>query len=164
MSEIADQKTAFFSVVRNPLKFNLFLLRKLPAAYFSGLKLQEVLDDKATVSIAYKWFSSNPFRSTYFACLAMAAEMSTGVLAMAHVYKRQPRVSMLVLAVEGKFYKKATGLTRFICSEGFLLKGTIQEAIRTGQSQTFKAFSQGYNEKNELVAEFWITWGFQAKK
>ena len=163
MPSTLDQKAAFFSLVRNPFKFNLFLLKNLPAAYFSGLKLEEVSDEKSMVSIPFKWFSKNPFRSTYFACLSMAAEMSTGVLAMANVYKRDPKVSMLVTAVDGKFYKKATGLTRFICTDGNLIKETVEAAIQSGQPQSFKAISKGYNDKGEPVADFWVTWGFRVK-
>ena len=92
----------------------MFLFSKLPSAFFSGVRVKSIDDHKTVVTVPYKWFSQNPFKSTYFACLAMAAEMSTGILAMAHVYKRSPKTSMLVIAVEGKFYKKAIGKTTFI--------------------------------------------------
>jgi hypothetical protein len=71
---------------------------------------------------------------------------------------------MLVISVEGKFYKKAVGLTRFICEEGTVIKETIQKAIDLNESQAVRALSSGYNEKDELVAEFWITWSFKAKR
>jgi hypothetical protein len=35
--------------------------------------------------------SQNPFRSTYFACLSMAAEMSTGALALGIYIKENLR-------------------------------------------------------------------------
>ena len=155
---------AFFAVIKNPIKFRLFLLKNLPAAYFSGLKVEAINESRSIVSVPYKWFSRNPFRSTYFACLSMAAEMSTGVLSMANTYKRHPKISMLVVVVEGKFYKKATGKTSFICEEGLLIKETIEKAIDLNQSQTIRALSTGYNEQQELVAEFWITWSFKAKQ
>src|SRR5689334_1334334 len=98
--------SAFFALTRNQVTFRLFLLKKLPAAYFSGLRVKEVSEYACAVTVSFRWFTQNPFRSTYFACLSMAAEMSTGILAMAHVYKRSPKVSMLVVSVEGKFYKK----------------------------------------------------------
>lgn len=154
---------SFFSLLRNPLKYRLFLLKKLPAAYFSGLKLPEVSEEQAVVTVPFKWFTQNPFRSTYFACLSMAAEMSTGVLAMAQVYGRKPSVSMLVVGVEGKFYKKATGLTRFVCTDGLLVKEAVQTAIITGEGQTVQLQSNGYNEQNEVVATFFFTWSFKAK-
>jgi hypothetical protein len=92
----------------------------------------------------------------------MAAEMSTGVLAMANTYQRSPRISMLVTGIEGKFYKKATALTRFICDEGSSIQQTI-EALVAGESKSISVLSSGFNEKDELIAQFWITWSFKSK-
>lgn len=153
---------AFFSLVANPIKFRVFLLKNLPAAYFSGLKIESIDGNQSVISIPYKWFTRNPFRCTYFACLSMAAEMSTGILSMANTYKRSPAVSLLVTAIEGKFYKKATGLTRFICEEGKIIQQTI-EAVVAGDPQSVKILSSGFNENNELIAEFWITWSFKRR-
>ena len=153
---------AFFSLVKNRVKFKMFLLKNLPAAYFSGLKIEFVDEKKSVVSIPYKWFTRNPFRCTYFACLSMAAEMSTGVLAMANTYQRSPRISMLVTGIEGKFYKKATGVTRFICDEGSTIQQTINTAA-AGEAQSITVLSSGFNEKDELIAEFWITWSFKVR-
>jgi len=153
---------AFYSLVKHPLKFRIFLLKNLPAAYFSGVKLESINEKKSIVSIPYKWFTRNPFRCTYFACLGMAAEMSTGVLAMANTYQRSPRISMLVTGIEGKFYKKATDLTRFICDEGSSIQQTI-DALVAGESKSISVLSSGFNEKDELIAQFWITWSFKSK-
>jgi len=99
------QAPAFIKLMKHPVKFRMFLFFKLPSAFFSGVRLRDIDVKHSIVSVPYKWFSQNPFRSTYFASLGMAAEMSTGVLALAHIYKRQPAVSMLVLKVEGSFLK-----------------------------------------------------------
>jgi Domain of unknown function (DUF4442) len=154
----------FLSIITHPVKFRLFLLSKLPAAFFSGVRVRAVDENKCVVTVPYKWFSQNPFKSTYFACQAMAAEMSTGVLAMAHIYKRNPPVSMLVLKVEGNFVKKATGITTFTCTDGPLVKQMIEESIATGEGRTVTAKSVGVNREGETVAEFLITWSFKAKK
>ncbi|HJW17002.1 MAG TPA: DUF4442 domain-containing protein [Flavisolibacter sp.] len=158
-----SSRAAFFALISNPLKFKLFLFRKLPAAYFSGLRVKELSENICIVTVPYKWFTQNPFRSTYFACLAMAAEMSTGILAMANTYKRSPAVSMLVVGMEGKFYKKASGITHFICNSGFEIKNTVNEAIVANEGRTIRILSSGYNENKELVSEFWITWSFKSK-
>jgi len=155
--------TAFFNLIRNPFRFRLFLLKNLPAAYFSGLKVRSVSPEEATILVPYKWFTRNPFHCTYFACLSMAAEMSTGILAMGHLYRRAPKVYLLVTGIEGKFYKKATGLTRFICEEGRNIQLAIETAIRNREPQTVRVLSSGFSEQNELVAEFWVTWSFKAK-
>lgn len=156
-------QAAFVKLVKHPLKFRLFLLSQLPSAFFSGVRVRELTEERCVVTIPYKWFSRNPFRSTYFACLAMAGEMSTGALAMAYLYKRKPAVSMLVVDMQASYFKKATGLTTFICGDGLLFNKMIGEAIASGQPQTVKARSTGRNAAGEVVAEFFITWSFKAR-
>jgi hypothetical protein len=153
----------FIKLMKHPVKFRMFLFSKLPSAFFAGVRLREMDARSCAVSIPYKWFSQNPFRSTYFACLGMAAEMSTGALAMAHLYKINPPVSMLVTAIEGSFLKKATDMTIFICEDGELIRETIAEAIASGQGKIVRAKSIGRNIAGEPVAEFYITWSFKKK-
>jgi len=141
----------------------MFLFAKLPAAYFAGVRIREIDGDKCVVTVPYKWLSQNPFRSTYFACLSMAAEMSTGSLAMAHLYKIDPPVSMLVVKVESSYFKKATGRTWFTCEDGALFVKAIEETIATGEARTVVARSVGKNKEGEVVAEFFITWSFKVK-
>lgn len=149
--------------MKHPVKFRMFLLSKLPAAYFAGVRVRDVDEKRCVVTVPYKWLSQNPFRSTYFACLSMAAEMSTGSLAMAHLYKSNPPVSMLVVKVESEYLKKATGRTRFVCEDGDLFQKVIAETIATGEATTVKAKSVGTNKDGEVVALFTITWSFKAK-
>jgi Domain of unknown function (DUF4442) len=153
----------FLQLVKHPVKFRIFLLSKLPSAFFSGVRVINADEKKCTVKIPYKWFSQNPFKSTYFACLSMAAEMSTGVLAMAHIYKHQPPVSMLVLKVDGNFIKKATGITIFTCEDGLIIKQTIEDSIISNEGKIVTARSYGRNAAGEIVAEFTITWSFKVK-
>ena len=157
-------KDHFIQLMKHPVKFRMFLFSKLPAAFFSGVRLKAIDETSAVVTVPYKWFSQNPFKSTYFACLAMAAEMSTGLLAMMNTYKSSPSISMLVTGLEAAYFKKATGITTFTCEEGLAIVNTIEEAIATGNGKTIKIKSTGKNDKGELVAEFFITWSFKAKK
>lgn len=139
------------------------MLTKLPSAYFAGVRIKYADECKCAVTVPYKWFSKNPFRSTYFACLSMAAEMSTGALAMAHLYKRKPAVSMLVVKVESEYFKKANDITTFTCEDGLLVRKAIEESIATNEARTVRAKSVGINKAGEKVADFFITWSFKAK-
>lgn len=154
----------FIQSMKHPVKFRMFLFSKLPAAYFAGVRVREIDEKKCVVSVPYKWLSQNPFRSTYFACLSMAAEMSTGALAMAHLYKIKPPVSMLVVKVESEYFKKATDRSVFTCEDGENFYNAIQKTIASGEPQIVKARSVGKNKSGEVVAEFFITWSFKAKK
>ena len=158
-----SNSNTFFKLINNKLKFKLFLLSKLPSAFFCGVRVQQADENKCVVTVPFKWLSQNPFKSTYFACLSMAAEMSTGVLAMAHVYQRSPSVSMLVLNIKGDFIKKTVGKTTFTCTDGLMIKQTIEDAIFDGQGKTVTSKSTGCNEQGEVVATFEITWSFKAK-
>src|SRR5690606_17569480 len=153
----------FFKLINNPVKFRVFLLKNLPSAFFSGVKIRHASEERCSVSVPYKWFSTNPFRSTYFACLSMAAEMSTGVLAMAHIHGLFPKVSLLVIKVEVHFHKKATGITLLTCNEGVRIRDAVQAAYLSGESQQISIETIGKNNEGEMVADFIITWSFKRK-
>jgi len=160
---MSQNTSAFIRLMKNPFRFRIFLFSKLPSAFFAGVRLKDFDGKKCSVTVPYKWFSQNPFRSTYFACLSMAAEMSTGALSMAYLYKRNPAVSMLVIKVESEYFKKATGRTTFVCEDGALIENAIEESITTGEARIVKAKSVGRNKEGDLVAEFLITWSFKIK-
>ena len=159
-----EKSVKFIQQMTHPFKSRMFLFLKLPAAYFSGVRIKSISDERCEVTVPYKWFSQNPFRSTYFACLAMAGEMSTGILCLMQIFERKPSVSMLVVNLEANYIKKAVDLTTFTCEDGKAIELLVDETIATGESKSFKAKSVGRNEAGEIIAEFFITWSFKAKK
>jgi hypothetical protein len=154
----------FIKLIKHPVKFRMFLFWKLPATFFSGVRIKEIDEERSVVSVPYKWLTQNPFRSTYFASLAMAAELSTGALAMMHIYKRTPAVSMLITNMEAAYFKKATGKTFFVCESGKQILDTIEQAVGTGDFKKIKVKSSGTNKNGELIAEFFFTWSFKVKQ
>ena len=153
----------FIKLTRHPVKFRMFLFFKLPSAFFAGVRIREVDERHCITTVPYKWFSQNPFRSTYFACLSMAAELTTGTLGLMQVHKRRPPVSMLVVKVDSTYLKKAVGRTKFVCTDGQLFEKAVDECIATGESRTVTAKSIGTNKEGEVVAEFFVTWSFKVK-
>ncbi|ATL47178.1 thioesterase [Chitinophaga caeni] len=144
-------------------QFKLFLFMKLPAAWWAGLRLIYLDNHACAAAVPYKWLTQNPFRSTYFACLSMAAELSTGALAMMYSRAAINPVSMLVTRLEVDFLKKATSLTTFTCNEGDSIRTAIAKAIATGEAQQVEVMTIGQSENAELVAQCRITWSFKAK-
>lgn len=153
----------FLYKANNPWIFNLFLLIRLPAAYISGVRLRSVTEQEAVATVPYRWLSQNPFRSIYFACQAMAAELSTGILAMAHLQGRKPAVSMLVVGLESEFHKKGVSLVRFTCRDGEAMRSAVERAVATGEPQTVIATSVGEDADGRPISTFRITWSFKAK-
>jgi hypothetical protein len=150
-------------ILQSPFKLKLFMLAKLPFGFLAGLRIEEISEEKSVVSIRYGYLTKNPFKSVYFACLAMAGELASGALGLAQVYGAVPSVSMLVVNMEAVFTKKAIGKIRFTCSDGKAIKLAIEESKKTGEGQTIVATSVGLDEAGQEVAIFKITWSYKAK-
>ena len=156
--------SAFNKRISSGFSFRQFLLLKLPSAYFAGLKIEAFEESNAVISVKQKWFNKNPFGSIYFAVLTMAAEMSTGILCMGNIYKRNPAISMLIIEQRGLFHKKAIGKILFTCTDGSKITAAVEEAVATGNAVTITCYAQGMNSSNNMVAEFWVTWSFKQRK
>jgi len=153
----------FQKLVNNPFLYRLYLLKKLPLAYIAGIRVKELNDEKAVTTVKYGWLTQNPFRSMYFACLAMAAEMSTGLLALNGVYNSNPPVSMLIIKNQAIYNKKAIGNITFTCSDGDIFKTAIHKAKTSGEGIMIDATAIGKDEEGDIVAEFVFTWSLKAK-
>ena len=152
----------FIKDLLNPIKQSFFMFLRLPGAWFFGMKVTEINEHRAVVTLPYGWRSQNPFRSIYFAAQCAAGEMSTGVLAMLAL-QGQPKTSMLVSEIRSEFTKKANTLTTFTCENGQEIMNTVQKAIETKEAQTFMATSIGRNKDGDIVSKVYLTWTFKVK-
>lgn len=150
-------------LANNRFKMRLFLLWNLPLAFLTRLHIEQMNLEEATVSLPYNYLNKNPFRSIYFAAMSMAAELSTGILAMAHIEKYPTPTSMLVLGVRAEFVKKATTRITFTCLQGKAIEKTIARSIAEAEGKTIEVMSEGLNTQGELVARFFFTWTFKPK-
>lgn len=163
MRSLSTAQKKFIHLVRSRWAFSLFTLQRLPLAWITGLRVTSLQASQAAVSVRYRYWNKNPFRSIYFAVLAMAAELSTGLLAFMYVYQRQPKVSMLVTYMESHFTKKAVGKVTFTCHQGEAIAAAIEQAVATGEGQEVKCLSTGVNAAGEEVARFVVQWSFKVK-
>lgn len=157
------QPATFFALVNHPLKMRLYLLRNVPAAFFSGVRLEQASAARCRTSVPFQWLTQNPFRSTYFASLSMAAELSTGILAMAQVQGLRPAVRLIITAMEANFLRKATERIYFTCSDSSLLAEAVAATLETGVATEARVCATGETKAGEAVAVFWFTWSFKVK-
>lgn len=160
---ISPKVSRFINRLTNPVLFKFFLLYKLPLAFVARLNISSLTVEEAKVTIPYGWLTQNPFKSTYFAALSMAAEMSTGVLGLMAIEEAAKPVSFLVVGLNGAFTKKATDLTTFTCSDGLKFFDAVSKTLETGNAVEVEAVSVGTNKAGEEVARFTITWSVKAK-
>lgn len=148
----------------NPVMYRAGMVSKLPMGLLAGLKITEIDGKHCKVTVPYKYLNKNPFNTTYWAVLGMAAEMAPGAMVMMYTYKSTPSISTFVVGCEGKFIKRAVGLTTFVFDEGHLVEEAVKRAVDTGEAQEFVTRSIGYDNKGEVVSEFTFTWGLKARK
>ncbi|WP_179346179.1 DUF4442 domain-containing protein [Winogradskyella ursingii] len=147
----------------SPSKLNKFLMFKLPAAYFTGVRTTHLDDTTCVVTVKHRWINQNPFNSMFWAVQGMAAELTTGALVMKKIRESGKKISMLVANNNATFTKKATGKITFNCDEGAKIDEAINRAIDTGEGQTVWLNSTGINEDGVEVSSFNFEWTLKVK-
>ena len=147
----------------SPSKLNSFLMFKLPAAYFCGVRTKYLDDEKCVVSVKHRWINQNPFNSMFWAVQGMAAELTTGALMMAKIKQSGKKISMLVANNNASFTKKATGRITFECKDGHLIDDAITKAVETGEGQTIWMKAIGKNQDGVDVSNFNFEWTIKVK-
>ncbi|WP_340156186.1 DUF4442 domain-containing protein [uncultured Winogradskyella sp.] len=147
----------------SPSKLNSFLMFKLPAAYFTGVRTKHIDDTTCVVSVKHRWVNQNPFKSMFWAVQGMAAELTTGALVMNKIKESGKKISMLVASNNASFTKKATGRITFTCKEGNKIDEAIKQTIETGEGQTVWLNANGVNADGVEVSSFNFEWTLKVK-
>ena len=143
--------------------FKAYAIQKLPLAFLTGLKILKLDESKCITRIKYSYLNKNPFKSTFWAVLGMAAELSTGAYALLATKGREESVAVILVGTHAEFVKKATGVTIFTCSNWLAFEKAVCRAIETGEPQAATGRSIGVNSKGETIALFEFTWSFKIR-
>ena len=146
------------------LKYNLFLLRKLPAAYFCGDRMKSLDSDQCEIKITLNWFNKNPFKSMFWAAQGMAAELTTGLMITDKIKKSGYDISMLLISNSSNYFKKATGTIIFNCSQGNKIDDMIEKLINLKTPQKIVLSSTGINRQNVTVSKFTFEWSLKIRE
>ncbi|TXK70248.1 DUF4442 domain-containing protein [Mesonia sp. HuA40] len=144
-------------------KINFYTFFKLPAAWWSGVRVTTLTSKTCETYVRYSWRNQNPFKSMYFAVQAMAAELSTGALILKQLEEKELKVSMLVLGMKSKYFKKAVGKIKFSCLDGDKIGHSLLELNTKKSICTCILTANGYDEEGDLVANFEFEWTFKLK-
>ena len=147
----------------SPSKLNSFLMFKLPAAFFCGVRTTYIDENRCNVTVKHRWINQNPFNSMFWAVQGMAAELTTGALVMSKIRNSGQAISMLVANNKATFTKKAKGRINFSCDQGIEIDSAISKAIETGEGQTIWLNSKGINQDGIQISEFNFEWTIKLK-
>ncbi len=153
----------FQALLVRPWRMRGFFLSRLPLALAAGLRVEAVDRRRCVVSVPYGWRTTNPFRSTYFAALSMAAELSTGALAMIATRSAPAPVALLIVGLEASFEKKAAATATFTCADGDAIFAAVAGALASAEPVTVRAESIGRLPDGVVAARFAFTWSFKRR-
>ncbi len=149
--------------VLSPVPVTLWMWKTLPLAAFAGLRVVRLDEGACAVRLPGGWRTQNPFRSTYFAAQAMAAEMSTGAPALVLLQDAPASVAMLVLGLRARFGKKLVGPGTFVFEDVAGMRAAVERAASSDEAQTLTARSTGRDAAGDVVAELEVDWSFKRR-
>jgi hypothetical protein len=158
-----ETQKKFCSKMTNWFLFKAYAIQKLPLAFLTGFKIVELDESKCVTCVKYRYLNKNPFKSTFWAVLGMAAELSTGAYALLATKGKEESIAVILVATHAEFVKKAAGVTTFTCSNWFEFDKAVARAIETGEPQTAIGRSIGSNCNGETIALFEFTWSFKIR-
>ena len=141
----------------------LWMWKALPLAAFAGLRVVRLDEEACAVRLPGGWRTRNPFRSTYFAAQAMAAEMSTGAPGLVLREDAARSVSILPVGVRARYLKRLIGPGSFSCEDVAAIAAAIARAAATDEPQSLVVRSTGRNAEGDVVAEFEVEWSFKRR-
>lgn len=143
--------------------FRLWTWRSLPLAAFAGVRVTRLDSEVAVVRLPGGWRSQNPFRSTYFAAQAMAAELSTGAPLLVLAADGSASISTLVTGLEVRFAKKLVGEGLFTCADLPALRDAVARAAGRDEPVEVVARSTGRDTRGDVVSEWAVTWSLKRR-
>lgn len=138
------------------MKRNLFLLGKLkiPMLSYTGVKLIELNDNEAKVSIKLKRRTKNHLNSMYFGALAVGADVAGGIHAFYYAEKMNKKISFVFKGMNAQFLKRAETDCVFVSNDGKKVEDAVLLSIKTQERVNETTKVVAYNLANEVVAEF----------
>ncbi len=145
------------------LPFWAWQWRTLPLAAFAGMRVRSLDESSCTVALPGGWRTQNPFRSTYFAAQAMAAEMSTGAPAMILLAGSSASVAMLVTGFSASYKKKIVGESLYTFADVAGMRAAIEESEGRDEPRVYVARTAGRDRAGDVCSEFEVAWSFKRR-
>lgn len=146
-----------------PALLRAYFLAKLPLGAIAGLTITHLDGDSCEVVVPFGWRTRNPFGSMYFAAQSMGAELSCAGLALTAARGGSESVSVLPVALSGRFEKRAIADVTFTCPDGQAVYRAVNETLATGEGVTAETKTTGRMADGTVVSEFSFTWSFKRR-
>ena len=149
-----------YKSLKGRVRFRFFTVLTMPAAWFAGLRLDNIDDRACGTSLPGGWRTQNPFKTMYWAVQGMGAELATGAVPFAISRSMSEKLRMFVVGTEAKVVERAKGRIKFTCDETMKAREAIEESMKTGEPIEIDLHSVGRDDSGEVVSEWIFRWNF----
>ena len=163
MSSLSAKQQAFAKQFLSRWLVSMYFLRQLPMAFFAGVRLRVLDEEKSVATVPFGWRNKNPFNSMYFAVQSMAAELSTAAPAMLALKGVEADVALIIVRNGATFHKKAKTKITFTCTDYPAYRTALATLKKAGDSVEVTAKTTGTDLDGQEVAEFEFTWSFKRR-
>jgi hypothetical protein len=147
-----------------PFLQRFMFVRHLPLAWFAGIRITELNEERCVTRLVTGWRTRNPFGSMYFGSLVLGAEVSMGIPVLSEVSRSGKSISTLIVSSRSVFHQRGTGKIFFTCNEVQEIRKIFENAAALENGSTLEMYSRASNEQGQPVSETWITWSFRERK
>lgn len=142
--------------IRETVLLRLWTFKNTPLLSWMRPTINELTDQRTSVTIPLSRRTKNHIGSMYFGALACGADVAAAFLAIRQISKSGHKVSLVFKNFEADFLKRPESDVIFTCADGEIIKKLITKAVNTrervNQTVTVTATCD-----SELVARFALT-------
>ena len=151
-----------YSLMLKRIPMKAFMIFKMPAAAFVGMRIDSVSSGQTVVSSPGGRRTQNPFGTMYWAVQGMAAELATAIVPTCISRSTSMKLRMFVVGTEATFGKKAYGPCSFTCNDTYKVLEAFDESLTAGKSVNCDLTATGTDRDGEVVSEWVFKWNFLA--
>ena len=136
-----------------------FGFTKIPLLYYTRPTVIELSDERVVIRIPLRRRTKNHLGSMYFAALAVGADCSVGLLAVALIKQQREKISFIFRDFNAEFYRRATGNVYFSCNQGREIAALVNIAAASDErvELPLHAVATVPSENDQPVARFRLT-------
>ncbi len=152
--------------IKNKLALFYFGHFQVPMIGYIGAKIIELGDVKTIIKVPLNRRTKNHLGSMYFGAMATAADVTSGLGAMKHIFDSGKKIHLSFKDFEAQFLKRAEGDTFFENIQGMEIKKFVAEVVKSGERMNMPIIVVATvpdKFKDEPVATFKLTLSLKLK-
>lgn len=138
---------------------------RVPMIHYCRPVVISISQTHSEIKIPLKRHTKNHLNSMYFGALAVGADITAGILAMARIRESKEKIILIFKDFHADFKLRAEGDVHFYCMDGEKIYRLVRRAIQSGEreNEEIKIIAKVPSISNRVVADFSETLSLKLK-